>query len=101
MSRKIKPTLKPQPPRLAIIAGAAVLLVAVGLAVWWSSATSSPATAPQMSDSTAKLVVDHTTIDDGYVKFGTPVQAIFRLSNSGSQPLQVLGQPKVELIEGC
>lgn len=97
MSRKIKPTPKTQPPWLAIIAGAAVLLVVVGLAVWWSSATSSP----QTGSSTAKLVVDRTTIDDGYVKFGVPVQATFKLSNSGSQPLQVLEQPKVELIEGC
>lgn len=101
MSRKIKPTPKPQPPWLAIIAGAAVLLVVVGLAIWWSSASSSPATAPQTGDGAAKLVVDRTTVDDGYVKFGVPVQAAFKLSNSGSQPLQVLEQPKVELIEGC
>ncbi len=98
MSRKIKPTPKSQPLWLAIIAGAAVLLVVVGLlTVWWSSATSSP----QTGSSTAKLVVDRTTIDDGYVKFGVPVQATFKLSNSGSQPLQVLEPPKVELIEGC
>lgn len=101
MNRKIKPAPKSQPPWLAIIAGAAVLLVVVGLAVWWSSVTSTPATAPQSGTSTAKLVVDRTTVDDGYVKFGVPVQATFKLSNSGSQPLQVLEQPKVELIEGC
>lgn len=101
MNRKTNPTPKPQPRWLPIIAGAAILLVVVGLAIWWRSASSSPATAPQTSGGAAKLMVDQTTIDDGYVKFGTPVQATFRLSNSGSQPLQVLAQPKVELIEGC
>ena len=101
MSRKKEPIPKSQPLWLAIIAGAAVLLVVVGLTVWWSSNPPNPATAPQSGTSTAKLVVDRTTIDDGYVKFGVPVQATFKLSNSGSQPLQVLEPPKVELIEGC
>jgi len=105
MSRKLRPTHKPEPARqpawLPIIAGAAILLVIVGLALWWNSASSVPATAPQAGGGTPKLVVDRTTIDDGYVKFGAPVRATFKLSNSGSQPLQLLGEPKVELIEGC
>ncbi len=97
MSRKKEPIPKSQPPWLPIIAGAAILLIVVGLTVWWSSATSSPSN----GSSAAKLVVDHTIIDDGYVKFGVPVRATFKLSNSGSQSLQLLGEPKVELIEGC
>lgn len=105
MSRKLRPTHKPEPARqpawLPIIAGAAILLVVVGLALWWGSASSGPATAPQAGSGAPKLAVDRTTIDDGYVKFGAPVRATFKLSNSGSQPLQLLGEPKVELIEGC
>ena len=33
--------------------------------------------------------------------FGTPVHETFRLSNAGNQPLQILGEPRVELVEGC
>lgn len=86
---------------LPIIAGGAILLVVIGLAVWWSSASSAPATGPQQAGSSPRLAVDRTTIDDGYVKFETPVEATFKLSNAGQQPLQILGEPQVELIEGC
>lgn len=105
MSRKSrhtsKPTSSPQPPWLPLVAGGAVLLIIVGLAIWWSSSSGSPTTTPQAGGSTPKLVVDRTTIDDGYVKFETPVQAAFKLSNAGTQALQILGEPQVELIEGC
>lgn len=89
------------PNWLPIIAGGAVLLIVIGLAVWWSSATSAPATGSQQAGSSPRLVVDRTTIDDGYVKFETPIEATFKLSNTGQQPLQILGEPQVELIEGC
>jgi hypothetical protein len=48
-----------------------------------------------------QLTVDQTTVDAGMVKFETPVQAAFRLRNTGDKPLQILGEPQVELIEGC
>lgn len=82
---------------LPVIAGAAVLLVVIGLAVWWSSSTSG---SPQAGGA-PRLAVDRTTIDDGYVKFDTPVEATFKLSNTGQQAIQILGEPQVELIEGC
>jgi hypothetical protein len=40
-------------------------------------------------------------VDEGYVRFNVPVRTTFRLSNVGDQPLQILGQPQVELVEGC
>jgi hypothetical protein len=104
MSRKLRHTSKPparQLPWLPIIAGGAILLVIVGLAIWWRSASSGPATPPQAGGGTPKLVIDRTTIDDGYVKFETPIQAAFKISNTGNQPLQILNEPQVELIEGC
>jgi hypothetical protein len=84
-----------------IIAGGAILLVIAGLAIWWGSASINTTTSPQTGGGAPKLVVDRTTIDDGYVKFETPVQAAFKLNNTGSQPLQILSEPQVELIEGC
>jgi hypothetical protein len=40
-------------------------------------------------------------VDEGYRKFNTSVRTTFRLSNVGDQPLQILGQPQVQLVEGC
>ncbi|HXV97121.1 MAG TPA: hypothetical protein VEC93_01765 [Anaerolineae bacterium] len=105
MSRKFRHTHKPTPSRqlpwLPIIAGGAILLVIVGLAIWWTSFSSAPMTAPQTGDGAPRLAVDRTTIDDGYVKFETPIQAAFKLSNTGNQPLQILSEPQVQLVEGC
>ena len=82
---------------LWIAAGAAVVLIAGGAVVL--SARTSPA-APAVAG-TPRLAVDRTMVDEGYVKFGTPVHETFRLSNAGNQPLQILGEPQVELVEGC
>ena len=105
MSRKLRSIHKPEPPGqpvwLPIVAGTAVLLVIVGLAIWWSFASSSPETTPQTGNGAPKLAVDRTTIDDGYVQFETPIQATFKLNNTGSQPLKILSEPQVELVEGC
>ncbi|MBI1881201.1 MAG: hypothetical protein HYR94_23725 [Chloroflexi bacterium] len=99
--RTIKPASLRQLPWLALVAGGAVLLIIVGLTIGWTSFSSGPATAPQASGGAPRLAVDRTTIDDGYVKFETPIEAAFKLSNTGVQSLQILGEPQVELIEGC
>ena len=86
-----------QRPWLWIAAGAAVVLIAGGVVML--SARTSPAS-PAVAGA-PQLAVDRTTVDEGYVKFGTPVHETFRLSNAGNQPLQILGEPRVELVEGC
>ena len=40
-------------------------------------------------------------IDFGKVPLDIPVKATFKLSNVGDQPLQILGQPIVEVKQGC
>lgn len=101
MSKKYQPkpqsTTTYQPPWLWLVSGMAVLLIVAGLALWWSSTRSSAPT----SGSGARLVVDKTTIDEGKVKLDTPIRTTFRLGNTGSQTLQILGEPQVELVEGC
>ena len=84
-------------PWLWIAAGAAVVLIAGGVVIL--SAQASPAS-PAVAG-VPRLAVDRTTVDEGYVKFGTPVHETFRLSNVGNQPLQILGKPQVELVQGC
>ena len=88
-----------QRPWLWIAAGAAVVLIAGGV-VMLSARTSPAAPAPAVAGA-PQLAVDRTTVDEGYVKFGTPVHETFRLSNAGNQPLQILGEPQVELVQGC
>jgi hypothetical protein len=95
-----KPEPSRQLPWLSLAAGGAILLIIVGAVLWWASPHSNPMTMPRQLDS-PRLTVDRTMIDDGYVKFDTPVRAAFRLNNTGNQPLQILGEPQVKLIEGC
>ena len=48
-----------------------------------------------------RLAIDQTLIDEGDVKVNTMIQTSFRLQNVGDQPLRILGEPAVELVEGC
>ncbi len=75
---------------------AAVLLVVGGLSMLLISGNSNTA-----SGGTPKLVVDQTVIDEGYVKLNTPVRTSFTIRNEGDGPLRVLGEPQVQLVEGC
>jgi hypothetical protein len=45
--------------------------------------------------------VDQSSIDHGLVRFNQPVESVFRVRNVGDQPLTILGEPRVELVEGC
>jgi hypothetical protein len=91
-------------PWLWMAAGAATLLIAGGLAILSTSTPTSPAArpaAPPQVTGAPRMAVDRTAVDEGYVKFGTPVHETFRLSNVGNRPLQILGKPQVELVQGC
>lgn len=90
-----------------LLIGLALVLVATGGLLLWGSFRAEPDFVPQggyaLPEVTGAphLTVDQATIDAGMVKFETPVQAAFRLRNTGDEPLQILGEPHVELIEGC
>jgi hypothetical protein len=83
-----------------LVAGALLLVVGSGLLLWRPTSPAQPAAAPEVSGG-PKLKVDQAVIDEGDVKLDTPVRTTFRLSNVGDQPLTILGEPQVELIEGC
>lgn len=104
MSKKIKKRQQQSPapgqrPWLWVIVGALLLVVAGGL-IFWNSADTAPAVAPEVTGK-PKLAVDQTTIDEGYQKYNAPVETAFRLRNVGDQPLKILGEPQVVLAEGC
>lgn len=92
LSRKI--------PWLWVVIGSAVLLVIGGLSALWTSSTAQPAVTPVVNGA-PKLTVDQTVVDEGYLSYNMPVLTAFRLKNVGDQPLQILGEPRVELVEGC
>ena len=47
------------------------------------------------------LRADRQAIDLGDIRLGTTVEAAFRLSNAGDQPLRFTEPPYIEVREGC
>jgi len=78
----------------AIIAAAVVLVLAIVAALSGSSRS------PQVSGA-PRAEVDQTSIDHGNVRFEQPVESTFHVRNTGDQPLTILGEPRVELVQGC
>lgn len=48
-----------------------------------------------------RVAVAQEVVDYGEVKVNTPIETVFRVQNIGDQPLKILGEPQVELVEGC
>jgi hypothetical protein len=95
-----KPTQVHRAPWLWAVLGGALLFIISGVWLAWPSNKVNPNFAPQVTGA-PRLVVEQTTIDEGEVKVNTPIRTTFRLQNVGNQPLQILGEPAVELVEGC
>ena len=56
---------------------------------------------PTVTGAPAVAVVPNDVIDYGDVKLGSTVNTVFKVRNVGDQPLVVLGEPQVELVQGC
>ena len=87
-------------PWLWLLVGSALVFIAGGLSIVWTSSQASPAVTPEVTGS-PRLAVNQATIDEGYLKLGTTIRTTFRLRNVGDQSLHILGEPQVELVEGC
>ena len=101
-TRKSPP--KRQFPWVWLAVAGAVLLVAGGLGLIWTSSSPGVVTldvTPEVVGA-PRLAVDQEVIDEGYVKLDNTIRTTFRLRNVGDQPLHILGgEPVVELVEGC
>ncbi len=99
MSRKKQKPIKAVQPAaqrpwwLWAVAVVAVFLVVGGLTVMLTG------TSPESG--TPKVVVDQTIIDEGYQKLNKTIRTSFKIRNEGTASLQILGEPQVELVEGC
>lgn len=93
--RTATPSAVQRPWWLWAVAAAALVLVVGGLTILLASNSSEP------EDGTPKVIVDQPVIDEGYQKLDTPVRTSFTLRNNGDATLRILGEPTVELVEGC
>jgi hypothetical protein len=48
-----------------------------------------------------RVEVAEDTQDYGDVKLGTTVNSVFKVRNVGDEPLRIIGQPQVWVVEGC
>lgn len=95
------PPPQPQRPRWfvpAILIGLGVLLSAVAFLLIRDS--QQEPFEPEVTGK-PKAVLDQTFFDYGDVRFNTPVETVFRVKNVGDQPLKILGEPQVQVVEGC
>jgi hypothetical protein len=84
-----------------VIAGAAALLIVAALILRPSAEPGTSQTLAESVLGAPHLEVDQVVIDEGDVELGTRVSTTFQLSNVGGRPLEILGDPDVELKEGC
>lgn len=82
---------------LLIVGGLFAIAVLIIVA---SAANQRPAYTPQVSGA-PRAQIDQTQIDHGTVAFEQQVESVFRLKNVGDRPLTILGEPRVELLQGC
>jgi hypothetical protein len=78
---------------------AAALLVVGGAVLLWPR-NSQPSVAPQVTGA-PRVAVSQEVVDYGDVKINSSVETVFRVQNVGDQPLRILGEPQVELVQGC
>ena len=56
---------------------------------------------PEVTGAPRVEVVQDEVIDYGKIKLGTTVTTEYTVRNVGDKQLVVLGEPRVELVEGC
>jgi len=69
-----------------------------------SASSSSPRFDPDVKPTTTgapRVMVPQESLDYGDVKLGSTVEAVFEVRNTGDEPLIILGDPQVEVVQGC
>lgn len=88
-----------------LVGGAVLIIAALVLGVFQGDDSASqepfdPNFEPEVTGAPS-VAVDQEVIDYGDVKLGTTVTTVFNVRNVGDEPLQIIGEPRVELVEGC
>ncbi len=85
----------------ALLAGAGLILAAALLLLRPQPYQVAEDFVPEVEGAPRVALVSDEVIDYGDVPLNTTVETVFRFRNTGDQVLQVLGEPTVELVEGC
>ncbi len=75
-------------------------MVVAGLVFLERPGSQAATVAPQVTGQ-PKLAVDRDKLDFGTVPLNKPVEATFKLTNVGDKPLQIEGQPTIQVKQGC
>jgi hypothetical protein len=91
---------------VAGVAGGVVLILAALALVSRQNDSSGeksfdPSFKPEVTGAPAVDVLPQDVIDYGNVKLGTTINTVFKVRNIGDQQLVVLGEPQVEVVQGC
>ena len=101
MGKKRKKGFTPQRKRnrlpLFLVVAGAILIAGV---IWMRSGNENTENISE-TDGAPRLVVDQDKVDYGDVKLNTPIETVFTIQNAGDGPLEILGVPQVELVDGC
>ena len=97
--RRRRPS-SPAPRKGLTLALVALGLALVGATVFFVRQGDRAATASAGSGG-PRVQVATDTFDYGEVRYNTPIETVFRVENVGDRPLEILGTPEVELVEGC
>ena len=84
-----------------ILAGLAALLVTAGVAISVIGKLVTKANYVPETNGAPEVAVNQDAIDYGDVKLGTTIQTVFEVSNKGDKDLIILGEPQVQVVEGC
>ncbi len=82
----------------AVVAGAVVIVLAIATALL--TVGRREPFVPEVAGA-PRAEFDQTRVDHGVVAFNQQVESVYRVRNVGDQPLRILGEPRVELVEGC
>jgi hypothetical protein len=93
----------PKGPNWLLIGGLGLLAVVLGVIVisLLGSRSNQRGGATPVVAGAPNVSVPESELDHGTQRFEAPVESVFTVSNTGDQPLNILGEPRVELIEGC
>ena len=73
----------------------------VALLVWFVQARQGAVAYTPTVTGQPQAVLDQTSFDYGDVKLGTTIETVFHVKNTGDRALAILGEPRVEVLEGC
>lgn len=85
----------------AIITTLTVFIVLVIAQNSGTTALSMPSDFKVEVNGAPRVAVKFDTIDHGDQHYNIPVESVFPIGNIGDQPLEIIGQPRVEVLEGC